>query len=120
MTGQLAGRRVLVVEDEMIVAWNLEDMLSDLGCVIVGPAVSVSDALDMIGAHAFDLALIDVNLGGLPSYPIADALAERGVPFAFSTGYEEASLAEEYRTFPILRKPFRRSDLGDILARLMA
>ncbi len=113
------GRRVLVVEDEMIVAWNLEDMLDDLGCVVVGPATSISQALAMIDAAAIDAALLDVNLDGQPSYPVADALAARGVPFAFATGYDKDSLAERYRAVPILRKPFHASALDDILKRLL-
>jgi len=71
----------------MIVAWLLEDMLADLGCAVIGPAASVNRALAMIDAEAIDAAVLDVNLNGQMSYPIADVLAARGVPFVFSTGY---------------------------------
>jgi CheY-like chemotaxis protein len=119
MNSVLSGRRVLVVEDEMIVAWLLEDILSDLGCAVVGPAASVKQALAMVGAEAIDAAVLDVNLDGEMSYPVADALAARGVPFVFSTGYDKDRLLDGYRTFPVLQKPFHQSELGDILAKLL-
>ncbi len=119
MNSPFSGRRVLVVEDEMIVAWLLEDMLADLGCTVVGPAASVNQALAMIDAEAIDVAVLDVNLNGQMSYPIADVLAARGVPFVFSTGYDKDRLLDGYRTFPALQKPFHRSELGDTLAKLL-
>ena len=119
MNSPFSGRRVLVVEDEMIVAWLLEDMLADLGCAVVGPAARVNQALAMIDAEAIDVAVLDINLNGQMSYPIADALAARGVPFVFSTGYDKDSLLDGYRTFPVLQKPFHRSELGDTLANLL-
>ena len=102
----LSGRRVLVVEDEMIVAWLLQDMLADLGCAVVGPAARVYQALAMIDAEAIDAAVLDVNLNGQKSYPVADALAARGMPFVFSTGYETESLPNAYQRLPLLQKPF--------------
>jgi CheY-like chemotaxis protein len=119
MNAPFAGRRVLVVEDEMIVAWLLEDMLADLGCVVVGPAASINEALAMIDAEAFDVAVLDVNLNGKTSYPIADVLVTRGVPFLFSTGYDKDRLLDDYRIFPVLQKPFHRSELGDTLLKLL-
>src|SRR3954452_18857806 len=115
----LSGRRVLVVEDEMIVAWLLQDMLADLGCAVVGPAARVTQALAMIDAEAIDAAVLDVNLNGQKSYPVADALAARGVPFVFSTGYVTESLPNEYQSLRLLQKPFKRSELGDTLAQLL-
>ncbi len=114
----LAGLRVLVVEDEMIVAWLLQDMLKDLGCAIVGPAVGVAQALALIETHAVDAAVLDVNLNGELSYPIADALVGRGVPFMFSTGYDRARLQENYRSYPVLQKPFHGSLLRKALSDL--
>ena len=119
MNSPFSGRRVLLVEDEMIVAWLLEDMLADLGCAVIGPAASVDQALAMIDAEAIDVALLDVNLNGQMSYPVADALAARGVPFAFSTGYDKDSLLERYRNVPALQKPFHSSELTDMLAALL-
>src|ERR1700724_4506566 len=119
MTSPLSGRRVLVVEDEMIVAWLLEDMLADLGCAVVGPAARVNQALAMLDAEAIDAAVLDVNLDGQMSYPVADALTARGTPFVFSTGYDKDTLRDGYRTFPVLQKPFHRSELGAALAKLL-
>jgi len=119
MNSPFSGRRVLLVEDEMLVVWLLEDMLADLGCAVVGPAASVNQALAMIDAEAIDVAVLDVNLNGQMSYPIADALATRGVPFVFSTGYDKDTLLDGYRIFPVLQKPFHRSELSDTLAKLL-
>ena len=103
----------------MIVAWLLEDMLADLGCAVVGPAARINQALAMIDAEAIDVAVLDVNLNGQMSYPVADALAARGVPFVISTGYDKTTLRDHYRTFPVLQKPIRRSELSDTLAKLL-
>jgi Response regulator containing CheY-like receiver, AAA-type ATPase, and DNA-binding domains len=119
MNSPFSGRRVLVVEDEVLVAWLLEDMLADLGCAVVGPAASVKQALAMIDAEAIEVAVLDVNLNGQLSYPIADALAARGVPFVFSTGYDKDRMLDGYKTFPVLQKPFHQSELSDILAKLL-
>jgi CheY-like chemotaxis protein len=114
-----SDRRILLVEDEMLVAWLLEDMLTELGCAIVGPASSVNQALAMIDAEEIDAAVLDVNLNGQMSYPIADTLAVRGVPFLFSTGYDKDTLLDGYGTFPVLQKPFHRSILSETLAKLL-
>jgi len=104
----------------MIVAWLLEDMLTDLGCAVIGPAGNVNQALAMIEAEAIDVAVLDINLNGQLSYPIADALGARGVPFVFVTGYDKGRILDGYRVFPVLQKPFHRSELSDILAKLLA
>jgi len=119
MNSSFSGRRVLLVEDEMIVAWLLTEMLADLGFTVVGPAVSVNQALAMIDAEAIDMAVLDVNLNGQMSYPIADALIARGVPFVFSTGYDKDRLLEGYRTFPVLQKPFHQSELRNTVGKLL-
>jgi len=116
----ISGRKVLIVEDEVIVAWLLEDMLADLGCAVVGPAASVKQALAMIDAAPVEVAVLDVNLNGEMSYPVADALTARGVPFVFVTGYDKATMLDGYRALPVLQKPFHRSELTDTLAQLLA
>ncbi len=108
----LRGRRVLVVEDEMMIAMLVEDMLADLGCVVVGPAHRLEDALEMVCVEPFDVALLDVNLAGQPVYPVADALRAKGVPAIFATGYADAELREIDRGSPVLQKPFRASELA--------
>jgi CheY-like chemotaxis protein len=120
MNQALAGRRILVVEDEMLVAWLLEAMLSDLGCTVVGPASSVDQALAMLDVQPIDAALLDVNLNGQKSFPVADALAARGVLFAFSTGYHKDSLPNAYQGFPLLQKPFSQLELASILMKQLA
>jgi CheY-like chemotaxis protein len=119
MNSPISGRKVLLVEDEMLVAWLVGDMLAELGCAVVGPASSVNQALAMIDAEAIDAAVLDVNLDGKMSYAVADALTARGVPFVFSTGYDKDSLLDGYRTFPVLQKPCHRSELSDTLAKLL-
>jgi CheY-like chemotaxis protein len=113
----LAGRRVLVVEDEMMIAMLVEDMLSELGCAVVGPAHALDAALELARtARGLDAALLDVNLAGQPVFAVADALREKGVPAIFSTGYGDAGLREVDRGAPVLQKPFRAGDLARALA----
>jgi CheY-like chemotaxis protein len=107
----LDGKRVLVVEDEAAIAMLLEDMLLDFGCVIVGPAARLSTALDLAQRESFDVAILDVNVAGEPIYPVAEALAEKGVPLVFSTGYGGAGIKEPFRDRPVVQKPFSQSDL---------
>ena len=115
----LSGRSILVVEDEMLVLLNIEDMLADLGCTSVSAAANADQALALIDAQAFDAAMVDVNLDGRKSYRVADALAVRGVPFVFSTGYSGQSLDDGYLDRPVLGKPYREVDLVEILTRLL-
>jgi CheY-like chemotaxis protein len=120
INGPLSGRRVLVVEDEMLVAMLLEDMLADLGCTVVGPAARVEQALAMIEtAASLDAAVLDLNINGQKSYPVADALVAGGVPFVFATGYGPHSLMNGYSWFPLLQKPFKRLELGKALMKLL-
>ena len=116
MSDVLKGRRVLVVEDESLVAMLLETILEDLGCIPVGPAASVEDGLEKVrGQEKLDLALLDVNVAGREVFPVADALAERGVPVVFSTGYGEAGLPEKWRGTQALQKPFTEQAVRDAL-----
>lgn len=115
----LAGRGILLVEDEMAVAMLLEDMLEELGCRVAATAARPAQALEAIEAHAFDAAILDVSLDGEDSYGIAAALAARGIPFVFSTGYGALGLRLDFRDRPLLQKPFRRRDLARALARAL-
>ena len=116
-TSPLAGRRVLVVEDEMMVAMLVADMLTELGCAVVGPAHALETALDLAASQpAPDVALLDVNLAGQPVFAVADALREMGVPAIFSTGYGDMALREADRGAPVLHKPFLAGDLARALA----
>jgi CheY-like chemotaxis protein len=117
LTALPPGTRVLVVEDEALVAMLLEDMIGDLGGTVVGPASRVSQALEIIGGaeNGIDLAVLDVNLGGEEVFPVAAALAERGVPFVFSTGYGNAGLPAAWRDRPTLQKPFTHDQVRAVL-----
>jgi CheY-like chemotaxis protein len=111
--------RILIVEDEMLVAMNIEDMLLDLGHEVAGIASRLAPALSLVEESAFDLALLDVNLAGEPSFPVAAALRERGIPFLFATGYGVRGLIDEFRTCPVLQKPFAEADLGRAIDTLL-
>ena len=114
----LSGRRVLVVEDEMLVAMMIEDMLADLGCQSVTSAATVDKALALIEAQVFDAAMLDMNLNGNDSQPVADALAARGIAFVCSTGNTRHGSRDGYPNRPVLKKPFKYEDLVAILTRL--
>ena len=100
MNKLLSGRHVLVVEDEMMILMIIEDMLADLGCESVTAAATVDQALALIDAQVFDAAMLDMNLNGNNSHPVADALAARGVPFVFLTGYDARAIPDAYAGVP--------------------
>ena len=117
---KLKGLKVLVVEDEMMVSMLIEDMLADLGCTVVGPASRIEEAFDLARSSEIDCAVLDVNLGGQPIFPLADVLREKGAPFAFATGYGDAGLRDVDKGTPVLQKPFRESALARVLGELHA
>jgi len=122
-TERLAGCRVLLVEDEVLVAMEMEQALRDLGCQILGPAATLEEALRLAQSEAdrIDAAVLDINLAGRPSFPVADLLAGRGVPVVFTTGYGD--LPEKHATdspSALLCKPLRQGDLEAALARMLA
>ncbi|MBC7769548.1 MAG: response regulator [Phycisphaerales bacterium] len=120
MNKSLLDRRILVVEDEMMILMMLEGMLEDLGCTSITAAPTVKKALGLIEAQNFDVAMLDLNLNGEKSYPVADKLSARGVPFLFSTGYADHGMIEGYADRPVLKKPFQSEDLAETLRGLLA
>jgi CheY-like chemotaxis protein len=110
--------RVLVVEDESLIAMLVEDGLETLGYEVVGPVGTVDAALRIVEQTPFDLALLDINLGGKQSFPIADALESRGIPYVFLTGYDRSSLPLAFQHRFGLQKPFRMSALQQALEKL--
>jgi CheY-like chemotaxis protein len=119
MSSQLSGRRVLVVEDEVMVSWVLEDMLAELGCEVVGPAARIDQALAIVDMETIDLAILDVNLNGKKSFPVADALVAKGVPFVFSTGYNRDGIPDTYKVYPMMQKPYALVNLSGALEGLI-
>lgn len=118
-TARFSGLRILVVEDELLLAMALDDALTALGC-IVSKTPRVSEALRLAATEAIDGAILDVNIAGQESYPLAHELARRGIPFVFVTGYEASRLPSEHRGRPMLRKPFRPADLERVMAAALA
>ena len=118
MTTTDPAPRVFIVEDEFLLVMLLEDLLPTLGYTVAGSAGSVEHALAKLDTAEVDLAVVDVNLAGEPSFPVADALRARGVPFLFTTGYGQQGLPERFADAAVLAKPFRRQDIQNALAGL--
>jgi CheY-like chemotaxis protein len=104
--GAIDGLRVLVVEDEALIAMDLGAALRGAGCEVVGPVARPDRALGHVDAGAIDAAVLDINLGGETVFAVADALARREVPFVFVTGYDRGALPERLRDRPLLGKPY--------------
>jgi CheY-like chemotaxis protein len=113
----LSGRRVLVIEDEMLILMMIEDMLADLGCDSVAVASKIGPAISLIEGQDFDTAMLDMNLNGIESYPVADALTARDVPYFFSTGNSLTNMKDGYRGQDVLKKPFTFEQLSNMLSR---
>jgi len=112
--------RVLVIEDEDLIAMFIEDMLSDMGHEVGAIAASMEEALREAETGSFDFAIVDVNLDGKPSYPVAEILKARGIPFVFATGYGAAGLAPGYVGTATLQKPFTLADLDAVVSGIAA
>ncbi len=111
----LGGKRILVVEDDYFIAKGLVRDLGRAGAAVIGPVPTVAEALAAIAAEVPDAAVVDVNLRGEMAYPVVDALAKRGVPFAFATGYSPGALPSRYADVPHCDKPV---ELGELAAAL--
>ena len=112
--------RILVVEDESVIAMLIESMLGEFGFEVAGSAWRVEQAKQLAETGAFDAAVLDVNLHGELSYPVAEVLQSRGIPFVYTTGYGSAALPGADYGAPVLQKPFEDEDLAAALARLLA
>ncbi|WP_262271676.1 response regulator [Microvirga yunnanensis] len=109
-------RSILVVEDEAMISMLLEDMVLDCGGRIVGPAATFDSAMTLARDAEFDVAVLDLNLGGTLSYPIAEVIRGRGIPIIFATGYGANGLRDSFRDCPTLQKPFSQSDFARVAA----
>jgi DNA-binding response OmpR family regulator len=116
----LRGVRIFVVEDEMMVSMLLEELLGEQGCELVGPVARLGKAIDLASTEKIDVALLDCNIDGKQVYPVAEILADRGIPFAFVSGYGGDYLDGLYRDRPILQKPFHAADLEKVVANLLS
>jgi DNA-binding response OmpR family regulator len=116
----LAGKRVLVVEDEALVAAMLEDMLIELGAAVVGPAFTIAAGLAAAGSETLDLAILDVNVRGERIEAVADLLAARGVPMVFATGYGQGNALGRHAGRPTLAKPYAQKDLAATIMTALA
>jgi CheY-like chemotaxis protein len=117
----LHGRCVLVAEDEYLLAEDLRERFEEAGATVLGPVPSLGEALALIEAEAkIDGAVLDLNLAGEMVFPAADALSKRGVPFVFTTGYDERTMPERYGHVTRCEKPFEPADLVRALIREMA
>jgi DNA-binding response OmpR family regulator len=107
----VSAPRILIVEDEALVAMLVEDTLLDAGFAVIGPVATVADAMAAIGRGGFDAAVLDMNLGGVSGAPVADALALAGRRFLVATGYGAAGLPPQHRGARVLAKPYEPAAL---------
>ncbi|MDQ3205925.1 MAG: response regulator [Pseudomonadota bacterium] len=114
MTAPLTGKRILVVEDESILSMLLEEALTDEGASVVGPAASLEAALSLASQADLDAAILDVNLAGVESYPVAELLEQRRVPYVFATAYSRNS-NDKLVSARMIRKPYALRELIDAL-----
>jgi len=117
---ELAGLRILVVEDNFLVAEDLRGLLAGRGCDVVGPAPRVEQGLSLVAAGDLDGAVLDINLGDEDCFPIAAALRERLVPFLFLTGYDDRMVPAEFRQTPRLSKPVDEARLVSMAREMFA
>lgn len=115
----LSGKRILIVEDEAVIAFAIEDMLSDLGCHVIGPAFDLAEALRLATEEALDAGVLDVNLNDQRSYDVAAELHRRNIPFLFATGYGEDSVGWDRSEVPVLAKPYRQPQVEAALTALL-
>ena len=115
----LQGLRVLVVEDETLIAMMLEDVLAALGCLVVGPIARLAPAVSAARRHELDCAVLDINLHGEAVLPVADVLERRGIPFLFVSGYGAAGADQRFAERPLVRKPFKCDEIARALTELV-
>jgi CheY-like chemotaxis protein len=111
-----AAKRILIVEDEVLVALHLEDVLVELGHRVVGPCSRIQIAIEMARTEDIDFAVLDINVAGAPSFPVVDILRQRRIPFVFASGYGNEGLTDGYRDETVLHKPFESRELRRAIA----
>lgn len=119
LDGNSDARRVLIVEDEPLLAMNLEDMLTELGHLVTATATRIDKAISLAEGSDFNLAVLDINLAGSNTFQVAAILRERGIPFIFTSGYGVDGLVDSYRGAHLLTKPFGVSELENMIAQAL-
>jgi CheY-like chemotaxis protein len=109
-------RRVLVIEDDDVMASQLARAFTDVGAEVVGPVASLGRAIEVAETAQFDCALVDINLKGVAAYPVVDILIRRSLPLAFITGYARSSIPPVYKNIPLIPKPLDPSEIARALA----
>jgi len=117
--GGLAGRSVLIVEDEMLLAMDIEELVRAAGCSVIGPVGTMVQAARKLRESPPDAAILDVNISGEQVFPVADALHEAGIPFMIVTGYAREHVPERHRDRPFLQKPYKAAVLIETLRRML-
>lgn len=120
LDGNYEARRVLIVEDEPLLAMNIEDMLTELGHLVVATATRVDKALTFAESSEFNFAVLDINLAGSNTFQVAAILRKRGIPFIFTSGYGADGLIDGYRGAHLLTKPFGPSELEHMIAQSLS
>lgn len=116
----LKNARVLILEDEWMIATHMVELLEDYGCKVVGPANRIAKALELVSAEAIDGALLDLNVAGETAYGVAQALRDRGVPFTFVTGYSSGLINEDYRDRASIQKPINATKFRQALESMLS
>jgi CheY-like chemotaxis protein len=119
MKVDLSGSRILVVEDEYLVAALIQDVLENAGCTVHGPVPRLAEAIEVAEKEACDAAVLDINLSGQHVFAVAEILERRRIPYVFVTGYGLEALPPRHHGYPAIRKPFRNEDLLNAIAGLM-
>jgi CheY-like chemotaxis protein len=120
VSADLKGRRILLVEDSPVVGPFTVDLLSDLGCEVVGPAPNMAAARELVDEEEFDAAIMDVHIRGERVFPLCDLLEKRGVPFLLTSGYADWQMPEKWQDRLRLQKPYTIGDIEQALAELLA
>ena len=118
--GETRALRILIVEDEILVAMNLEDMLGELGHNVVSIATRITQASALASSSEIDLAILDLNLSGVLSFPVADMLRQRRIPFMFATGYGSQGMTENYRDEVVMVKPYGLHELQSAIKNVIS
>lgn len=111
--------RFLLIEDEALILLDVKSMLREMGWEVAGSATKIDAAMRLARTGSFDAAIIDINLDGSMTYPVADILRERAIPFAFTTGYGRTAIDDAYADVPVLHKPFGPDELEAVVTQLL-